>query len=322
MKNYSVHADGMSSKNTEQIENTTGIRYRASGNLFIAKQTCRTIPSAFTGVRGDVVSFSAGSGLRMRRYLRECRSDYKHMVTLTYPNEFPTNGTETKNHLRRFLQEVQREDRREENYKGVRQLHSAFWFLEFQERGAPHYHIFLNRCPSKKWVSQKWYDIVNSEDIRHFQAGTRTEKLHSGRAGTISYASKYANKLEQKVAPRWFEKVGRFWGVYGDRMTMSADTFVSRRNNADPNVNVYVEKLTQHVKKLVDKGLGEVVRREEGVLIVVVHDEAQMQKVRRLVSLVSSRTMTMYDLFCDAEVDYGSIYTGESLLYPSKAEEA
>lgn len=322
MDQYTIHADGMSSKSTEQIKNTTGVNYRASGNLFIAKQTCRAIPKAYQGTRGVITGFSAGSGIRMRRYLRECRSEYKFMVTLTYPYEFPTNGADSKEHLRRFLQEVQREYRRDTNYKGVRQLHSAFWFLEFQERGAPHYHIFLNWTPPKEWVSLRWYEICNSEDIRHFHAGTRTERLHAGRAGTISYASKYAAKLEQKVAPEGFENIGRFWGVYGDRITMSAATFVSRTDDERTDVNWSVKKLLEAVKQAVDRGYGEIVKRDEGVLIVVVHNEQHMQKIRRLTSMVSCKTMKFYDLFCDAEVEYGEIYNDDSLLYPTKSQKA
>lgn len=309
--------------NSEQIKNKTGVTYRASGNLFIAKQTCKTVPVAYSGCRGVINGFSAGSGIRMRRYLRECRADYRYMVTLTYPCEFPTNGKETKEHLRRFLQEVQREDARDNKFsKCFSQRHSAFWFLEFQERGAPHYHIFLNRCPSKEWVSRRWYEIVNSEDIRHFHAGTRTEKLTAGRSGTISYASKYAAKLCQKVAPKNFEDVGRFWGVYGDRVTLSADTFVSRSQMERPEVSSSVESLLNYVKASVDRGKGEVIRREDGVLLVVIHDEMAMQKIRRLTSLVSCKTLNYYNYFVDAEVDYGELYGAQSMLLQALKKEA
>jgi len=240
------------------------------------------------------------------------------MVTLTYPYEFPTNGAESKNHLRRFLQELQREWKRDIDWQGVRQLHSSFWFLEFQERGAPHYHIFTNWPISKKWVSSRWYDIVGSEDIRHLHAGTRTERLLTGRAGTISYASKYANKLVQKVVPAGFENVGRFWGVYGERVTMSAATFVSRADAEKLNVSRVVEHMLNGVKKAVDAGIAEVVKREEGILIVVCHDEKVMQKIRMSVSRVTALTMKWYDLFVDADVEYGIIYDDEGLLYKAQ----
>lgn len=318
MSDYTTHLDGTSSVNREQTENNCGVVYRGSGNLFIAKQTSKTVPRAYSGVRGNVVGFSAGSGIRMRRYLRECKPEYRHMVTLTYPFAYPTNGTETKNHLRRFLQEVQRWDARTKPEASAR--HSAFWFLEFQERGAPHYHIFFNRAPDKSWVSQRWYDIVGSDDIRHLYAGTRTERLTQGRSGTISYASKYAAKLVQKVAPPGFENVGRFWGVYGDRITLSADTFVSRSNQRRPEVVRDTKRLMDHVKKCVSEGIADVIKRDEGVLIVVIHDERQMMKARRLISALACNYAVHHDYFEDAEVCYGEIYDGEHMSY--KAEEA
>jgi len=339
MAKYTTHTDGTSSVNREQTENNTGINYRASGNLFIAKTTSRTIPSTYLGCRGDIVGFSAGSAIRMRRYLRECRPEYRYMVTLTYPGFFDSNGAEVKNHLRRFLQEVQREYIRGhcpsddgmfgghehgtgQNYKGVKPLHSAFWFLEFQERGAPHFHIFLNWAPGKEWVSKRWYDIVGSDDIRHLHAGTRTEKLLAGRAGAISYASKYANKAEQKVVPVGYEKVGRFWGVYGDRITLSAATFVSKTDRLNTNVIWCEERLLNYVKMLIAKGLAEVVKREQGILIVVCHDKNIMQKIRMKVSRVSAYSMKLYDMFCDAEVEYGEIYNDRDVLQEAKQKAA
>lgn len=337
MTQYTTYNDGSSRVTREQTENNTGVAYRASGNLFIAKQTSKTIPSTYLGCRGDIVGFSAGSAIRMRRYLRECRADYRHMVTLTYPGFFESDGEKVKNHLRRFLQEVQREYIRGhvpkenydgmswgfenptgQNFKGNKPLHSAFWFLEFQERGAPHFHIFLNWAPGKEWVSNRWYEIVGSEDIRHLHAGTRTEKLIAGRAGTISYASKYANKCEQKVVPEGYKNVGRFWGVYGDRITLSAATFVSVANRKDRNCLWAEEQLLNAVKSLISKGLAEIVKREEGLLIVSCQDKNAMQKIRVKVARVSMHTMKIYDLFCDAEMDYGGIYNDESVLQPAK----
>jgi hypothetical protein len=185
----------------------TGTTYRASGNLFIAVRTSKCCPKAFLGgIRSVIVGFSAGSGRRMRSYLRECLSDYKQMVTLTYPEGYPSDGRIVKEHLRRFLQELRREYERQSFIIGSNiDKHSSFWFLEFQSRGAPHFHIFTTWAPKADgpggWVAKRWYEIVNSEDIRHLQAGTRVEFLRTGRAGTISYATKYAAKMEQKVCP-------------------------------------------------------------------------------------------------------------------------
>jgi hypothetical protein len=58
-------------------------------------------------------------------------------------------------------------------------------------------------------------------------AGTRIESIRSGRKGISAYAAKYAAKQVQKVVPDDFGWSGRFWGVSGYRMTMSADTYMT-----------------------------------------------------------------------------------------------
>lgn len=294
--------------NAEQIKNQTGVQYRASGNLFIATARTKTVPTSYSGNRGDVVRFSAGSGIRMRRYLRECRTDYGHMVTLTYPHEFPSGGRETKEHLRRFLQELQRSDRRRPDRHSSEPPHSAFWFLEFQGRGAPHYHIFVNRPVNKAWCSRTWYNIVNSEDIRHLHAGTRCEDLFRGRAGTISYASKYAAKAEQKDVPSGFEKVGRFWGVYGCRITLAADTFINRADQEVYEVIQANKKVKTTLQRMISLGKAEIYKREEGVLIVIIHHPIDQMNMRRMVSMLGAITTHKYNMFMDAEVEYGECY--------------
>lgn len=292
--------------NAEQIKNKCGTQYRASGNLLIITARQKVIPSGYSGCRGSVVGFSGGSGIRMRRYLRECTSDYGYMVTLTYPGEYPSDGITTKNHLRRFLQELQREAKR--SGKESAPLFSAFWFLEFQGRGAPHYHIFTNTPVNKAWASKRWYDIVGSEDIRHLHAGTRCEKLVRGRAGTISYASKYAAKMEQKLTPKGFENVGRFWGVYGIRFVMAADTFVSKADAGYSNVSKAVKNLIKFVNSRVEAGDAEVIIKKNGVRVLSIHCRVAMRRIRMLVSAISAETLVRYDYFSDAEVDLGTAF--------------
>jgi hypothetical protein len=63
------------------------------------------------------------------------------------------------------------------------------------------------------WVSRNWFDVVGSNQIRHFQAGTRVEKLNGVR-GAFAYAAKrYVAKKED--LPEMEFKPGRFWGVIG-----------------------------------------------------------------------------------------------------------
>jgi hypothetical protein len=126
------------------------------------------------------------------------------MVTLTYPKEFESDGLKVKRHLQRWLQWSQRR-------AGVGDY---LWALEFQRRQAPHFHVFTagsDLLLMKTDVSSTWFNIVESGDYKHLQAGTRTERLRIPDAAG-RYAAKYASKPHQKAVPPDYRNVGRFWG--------------------------------------------------------------------------------------------------------------
>ena len=156
------------------------------------------------GVRSDIHELTKNSLRNMAFVAHNTSIDFELMVTLTYPKSYPSDGRQVKYHLKRFIKWM----------KEVKGVISFFWFMEFQRRGAPHFHIFTaggNLLDMKKEVSQKWYDIVASEDPKHLLAGTRVEKLrHPEGAGR--YASKYASKPHQKKIPEGYKNVGRWWG--------------------------------------------------------------------------------------------------------------
>lgn len=280
-----------------------GVIYGLSGNCFFSKKYFNGVPFAFGGGRSHILRFSTGAAGRMRKYLRSCVSEYKQMLTLTYPYAFPTNGPECKNHLKRFLQELRREYVRN---GGIEQTHSSFWFLEFQERGAPHFHIFTTYSPGKNWVARTWYRIVNSEDERHLRAGTREEWIRSGRGGTISYANKYANKSEQKIVPEGFEKVGRFWGVFGARHCLSADTHVRASDRSDILVDRAEKRLKLEINKLYLEGKAHVHIRNENSMVLYIDDTAAQDRVRRKIWSLEAITMrnrnTIFEIENDAEI--------------------
>jgi hypothetical protein len=65
----------------------------------------------------------------------------------------------------------------------------------------------------KSWLSRNWFDVVGSDDIGHYRAGTRAEHLKTVK-GAFAYAGKrYIAKKEE--IPQMAEKPGRFWGVIG-----------------------------------------------------------------------------------------------------------
>lgn len=193
-----------------------GTLYDFQNTALFRRYVCTAHPGSLSE-RGKISGFSPRSGARMRRYLRSCTAEYTHLYTLTYPSGYPTDGEECKRHLKNFIARLRRYCGRDGN-----STFSFFWFLEFQKRGAPHFHGFCTHPADYKMVAQWWYEVVGSDDRRHLHAGTRVERLRSGRFGTVSYATKYAAKLEQKDAPENFINVGRFWGVYGNRTCMAA----------------------------------------------------------------------------------------------------
>lgn len=217
-----------------------------SGNLLIVSTKEQTNGNSNISSRGVIERFTESSGRRMRRYLRDSCVDYKYMHTLTYPKQFPTDGIVFKEDLRQYCQAMRRYVRKNGTEKELEDF-SAFWFMEFQSRGAVHYHLFTNfRFPSA-WCAQRWYEICNSGDELHRKAGTRVESLRSGREGTISYASKYANKQYQKNIPSCVKNAGRFWGIYGNRDCVSAHT------NTTDNTNEKVHKIMFSVLSRIEK---------------------------------------------------------------------
>jgi hypothetical protein len=180
------------------------------------------------GKRGKITSFSRGSCSAMRETARNVNG-LVVMSTLTYPADFPCDGRLVKRHLTNIRKWLER--------RGV----GAFWFLEFQQRGAPHFHLFMNGEVDKISLSEAWYKIVGSGDEKHLRAGTNVERIRKPHA-IASYAAKYAAKVEQKTVPEGYEQVGRFWGTFGGVKVVPVETVTGNRVKMAPLVRV-VRKL-------------------------------------------------------------------------------
>jgi hypothetical protein len=156
--------------------------------------------------RSKIVKFTKKSAKNLRHLIRNSENTWKVFITLTYPQNFPCNGKETKVHLNAFLQYLRR---KEIKYA---------WVLEFQLRGAPHYHIIASDFIPKNELSDRWYGIVGSGDEKHQKAGTGIEFIKS-KKHLYCYLSNYIKKLDQKNPPKGFENVGRFWGASRNLLT-------------------------------------------------------------------------------------------------------
>lgn len=134
-------------------------------------------------------------------------------ITLTYPSTWPKSPRTWKKHLEAFRSRFTRR---------FGKL-PAVWRLEYQRRGAPHFHllVFADLEPADLyfWVSKSWFEVVGSGDPDHLAAGTRVERVRSWR-GMNAYAAKYMGKLERLDPGQ--PSPGRFWGVwYKDELPIS-----------------------------------------------------------------------------------------------------
>jgi hypothetical protein len=158
--------------------------------------------------RGVVSGFSAGARKRMLEMLNQLEFERMTFITLTYPDKWDPDGHEYKKHLRRFRARIERK------FGKLRVL----WRLEFQKRGAPHYHLLLFDAPwiNKTWLSEAWYGSVGSGDPKHLEYGTNIKGIASqGENGKIiAYVAKYAAKqIDREAIPDdcW---TGRYYGKW------------------------------------------------------------------------------------------------------------
>lgn len=149
--------------------------------------------------RGSVREFSMGSIKRFKFILRNTIHLMNFEAALTYPNEYPNDGLIIKKHFHRMRSRL--------NYKGYKYI----WTLEFQKRGAPHFHMLLDREIEKSTLAKMWFDIVKSGDEKHLDRGVHIAKIKT-KEGMLHYFTSYLSKQDQKSVPYEFQNVGRFWG--------------------------------------------------------------------------------------------------------------
>lgn len=150
--------------------------------------------------RANIKKMTGSSARRLNFFLRNLAGLFTTMLTLTYPGEYEHDGKRVKNHLKAFLAFLRR--------RGIKYA----WVLEFQERGAPHFHFLLSGRLEKYEAAECWYRIVGSKDGRHLHAGTRIETIKS-REKMAHYLSGYLAKQAQKEVPADYRNCGRFWGI-------------------------------------------------------------------------------------------------------------
>jgi hypothetical protein len=112
------------------------------------------------------------------------------------------------------------------------------WRIEFQKRGAPHFHLMvwsggLNTRLFRAWCLRAWYEVVGSGDLKHLKHGAHVKELDSRRA-IRNYVSKYLGKVVPAAIDEAGERLellewGRNWGIRGD---IPADPYHEREITA------------------------------------------------------------------------------------------
>lgn len=162
------------------------------------------------------------------------------MLSLTYPVEFSLDGAEANRHRRAFCERWRRK------YGQPR----AVWAREFQERGAPHFHHFIEMPPGAgdemeqeyglkagtfawPWAAKVWSQIVGTDEAVgwssaavaksaawHRRIGVNVRPCFYGDARkngaqVCDYFWKESGKWAQKTPPEGYENLGRYWGYVG-----------------------------------------------------------------------------------------------------------
>lgn len=176
--------------------------------------------------RGAISYLSRRSLARLAFLARVTTVKFSSLLTLTYGKPFPTDGSVVKADLNKVLTHLR------EKYEGI----SYLWFMEFQARGAPHFHICLSVIPSevdrfnmanywsrlvaKRSIWSSFYPYHVREKMRRnmYLQHSKVEHWDEFKTpdGLARYITKYACKPEQKKVPPEYQNVGRFWGTSRD----------------------------------------------------------------------------------------------------------
>jgi len=177
--------------------------------------------------RGAIGDMSAKSRRRASWAFGQAECSWSQMIVLTW-REFP-EAPAVKRSLSNFRKRLAR-----------RGFPLDGWILEFQRRGAPHFHLFvakegelgaalalesvesvirrgvptdLRRGELESWIADSWLEVIGdtSEKAFDFHHGGIIEDLRSPDAAG-RYVGKEAGKRNQKKLPEGYAAgVGRWW---------------------------------------------------------------------------------------------------------------
>jgi len=235
-------------RGSQKIHKVT--RYNAQTGEVTYKTIVEDTPS-----KGRINGFSRRSRSRLNRKISMLKKgeDYLPLfMTLTYHNNWSNNFEDYKRDLDVFLKRIRRKYSHTEIKNGKEVQVSDFgliWKLEFQDRGAPHFHCMMWGIPlsDRDDLVIAWNDIVAPDDEEHlyFHLGLLRDSEHCIQSvrswnGVKSYVSKYLSKEYECITGF----TGRVWGVVGSLPFSSLITF---RVNMDDALK-FREFIAEHNK--------------------------------------------------------------------------
>lgn len=217
-----------------QVDNTTSLRscqqktlvnkaIRENLNKFTVYEHCITFKPmvreqerrfAPESRRGCITHFSKRSRFRLFKLLAMIKGNLEQrpfFVSLTYHYGHLNVQTTAKDHLHNFFVQLRNFD------PGV----GYIWRMEYQIRGAPHFHLIIfPGDPSRRKhkglynieVSKIWHRVADPHSKKHKEFGCRIESIHSY-TQACSYLSKYIAKCHDTESDL---KHGKHWGNSGE----------------------------------------------------------------------------------------------------------
>lgn len=138
-------------------------------------------------------------------------------ITLTYHEEWGEHFSAWKRDIDVIVKRMKRE------FPTI----GGVWKLEFQRRGAPHFHLivcaeeFKTRELLMDWFTKAWGEIAHENSIYQGEYATRVDKI-TGQRHAMHYAAKYMSKETPQAIDEETGEIlgniatGRCWAFFGN----------------------------------------------------------------------------------------------------------
>lgn len=190
--------------------------------MIVAGRACDPPRSLKVPPRGDICGFSARSRRRATETLIRVPwgNTPSLFVSLTYHNGAGDQPDRWHADLNEWEHALARD------WQGF--LLGGMWFLEFQERMAPHFHVILawrslpELAQFRRWNDRVWNRIAEPGDAQHLAVACRVTPLEVRAQGgvrrLVSYLATYLGKAKQKRRidreTGEIQTTGRMWGTF------------------------------------------------------------------------------------------------------------